>query len=122
MTNTGEPLFYVDNLQVGENADQYTAALHFPSNFTYKDYNIVGNSPLIPDIFKIEVYITGDKTILPDNNLVVTTIDLDLSGQTFKFIKFKIVWLLSAGVADDVGGGDPEENETVGESVLSGMG
>lgn len=38
----------------------------------------------------------------------------------FSYLKFKIVWKLGTGVGGGVG--DPDDDETVGEGVLKGVG
>ncbi|MCL6220540.1 hypothetical protein [Zunongwangia pacifica] len=110
------PLFYADNLQKIEGDNQYTVDLHLPENFSYTDYKVIGNSQVVPDILKIEIYLSGDINGTPSDVTIVEQIDLDLSNQNFKYLKFKIVWKLSAGLGGGVG--DPEDDETVGESVL----
>ncbi|MDN3596150.1 hypothetical protein [Zunongwangia endophytica] len=117
--SSANPLFYVDNLQKTSD-DQYTVDLHLPENFNYKKYVVVGNSALISDILKVQITVTGDKAIAPVDVSVVETIDINLSEQNFKYLKFKIVWKLPVGLGGGVG--DPEDEETVGESVLRGQG
>ena len=52
--------------------------------------------------------------------IVVKTIDLDLADYNFRYLKLKIIWKLAVGLGGGVG--DPEDEETVGESVLAGVG
>ncbi|MAO35398.1 MAG: hypothetical protein CMP12_05705 [Zunongwangia sp.] len=113
------PLFYAVNLQKIEGDNQYTVDLHLPENFSYDSYHVVGNSAVISDILKVEITVYGAKseTPGPDN---IKTISVNLEGYNFKYLKFKIVWKLSAGLGGGVG--DPEDRETVGESVLAGVG
>ena len=59
------PLFYVDNLQKIEGDNQYTVDLHLPENFSYTDYKVIGNSQVVHDILKIEIYLRGAKNITP---------------------------------------------------------
>ena len=114
------PLFYVDNLQKIEGDNQYTVDLHLPQNFSNAGYKVIGNSPAIHDILKIEIYLRGDKNITPSDVIVVKTIDLDLADYNFRYLKLKIIWKLAVGLGGGVG--DPEDEETVGESVLAGVG
>ena len=112
------PLFYVDNLQ--KDGSNYSVNFHFPDNFSYTTCEVIGNSPLIHEIIKIEIYVIGDKKVEPSNNVATKKIHIDLSGYEFSYLKFKIVWKLGKGVGGGIG--DPEDEETVGEGVLDGMG
>ena len=114
------PLFYVDNLQKIEGDNQYTVDLHLPENFSNAGYKVIGNSQVVHDILKIEIYLRGDKNVTPSDVTIVEKIELDLSNQNFKYLKFKIVWKLAIGLGGGVG--DPDDDETVGEGVLKGIG
>ena len=117
------PLFYADNLQKIQGDNQYTLDLHLPENFGYINYKVIGNSRLINDILKVEIYLRGDKNVAPSDVTIVEKIELDLSNQNFKYLKFKIIWKLAVGPGGEVGDGigDPDDNETVGEGVLKGL-
>ena len=112
------PLFYVDNLQ--KDGSNYTVDFHFPQNFSYTTCEVIGNSPLVPEILKIEIYVSGDKNVTPSVIVATEKIHLDLSDFQFSFLKFKIVWKLGTGVGGGIG--DPEDEETVGEGVIGGLG
>ncbi|WP_417885351.1 hypothetical protein [Zunongwangia sp.] len=116
------PLFYVDDLQK-TSSDEYTVELILPENFNYKDkdYVVIGNSELVSDILKIQLTVTGDKKEAPSPVPKTVPVTFNLKeGETGSYFKFQIVWMLPMG--SSVGIGDPEGRETVGESVLKGMG
>jgi len=112
------PLFYVDNLQ--KDGSNYSVDFHFPDNFSYTTSKVIGNSPLVHEILKIEIFVSGDKNVTPSNVVATKNFSLNLGDFQFSYLKFKIVWKLGTGVGGGVG--DPEDEETVGESVLDGMG
>ncbi|SFB72625.1 hypothetical protein SAMN04487907_101278 [Zunongwangia mangrovi] len=119
MSNSNSnPLFYVDNLQ--KDGSNYSVDFYFPDNFSYTTCEVIGNSPLIFEILKIEIYVTGDKNVEPSNDVATKTISLNLSDFQFSYLKFKIVWKLGTGIGGGVG--DPDDDETVGEGVLKGVG
>ena len=60
------------------------------------------------------------KNVTPSNVVATKNFSLNLGDFQFSYLKFKIVWKLGTGVGGGVG--DPEDEETVGESVLDGMG
>ncbi|WBL22143.1 hypothetical protein [Zunongwangia sp. HRR-M8] len=125
MSNTNNyPLFYVDNLQKAEGESSYTVDLHLPENFNYVDeYHVIGTSTLLPEVLKIQLLIkidNDDVTPSPISKTVSVPFVLteDENGSYFKFI---ITWQLN-GTTEGGGVGNPEDEETVGESVLQGVG